>query len=469
MIRALKLSTLVLTVGALLLAGSSIQAAGARSIARTDVAIAHAAVNTTPPFGCRASALRLELGGAPIEPIVANNGLYPCEDASEGVGSVDVPSGSSDDATAGPAGAFTYSTGSAGGSVSPGAAAVASVQAVAIPTSSGVISVAGPVQADASYECVNDKTVGSAQSSLDVVYVNGSPTQLPSPGASTTIQLGGGAYIAVNEKIETATSLTERVLDIHLANGTEIVLGEAEVTQNSASACSGTSGTPPVLEICPPGSTLDVTAQECVIIENNGTVIYVSRPFKGPSGGTVYPVSVAKKKYKSPCLSGPGPKWVLIATKRGGRVQGTPYSDRILALGAYERIAGLGGNDCIDGTGGNQKLFDGNGKDRDYTSGGFNRIAVGNGNDLVNGRTGRDWITVGNGHDTVYGGKGNSRIDAGIGKDKVYGGPGKNRIWVGGDGAQVTCGTGKDNTAFVRKKAEKFAAAHGCKHIHLLT
>jgi Ca2+-binding RTX toxin-like protein len=419
------------------------------------------------PFGCRASGARVELGGATVaEPIVANAPTYPCYTASQGVATVSIPTGNSNSILGGPVGAFTDVAGSSDGSVAYGAAAVASVKGVTIPTGSGVVTVVGPAEADAGYECENGSVVGFGQSTLNVIYVNGKKTTLPTPGKPTTITLGGGAYIALNEKIQSASSITERVVDIHLASGSEIVVGEAQVTQNGTNPCAGVTGAPPSLEICPPGSTLNVVAQACEIILNGGkTVIYVSRPFKGPSGGTVVALSVARKRYHSPCLYGPGPKYALVATKRGGHVEGTLYSDRILALGAFERVAGLGGNDCIDGKGGNQKLFDGNGKDRVWASGGFNRIGVGNGNDQVNGRNGRDWITAGNGNDTVRGGRGNSRIDVGIGHDHVYGGPGRNRIWAAGDNARVSCGSGGHNLAFVRRRAYSYALSHGCTRV----
>lgn len=432
------------------------------------LAAAGSASAATSPFGCRASATRVTLGsGSPLEPIVANSPTDPCRDASAGVSTVTVPSSGANNVTAGPAGAFTFETGSAQGVTSPGAAAVASVQGLAIPTSSGIISFAGPVQANASYECVNGQVVGSAQSTLDLVNVNGSRTMLPAPGASMTIPLGGGGYIAVNEKLTTSSSLTERVLDIHLSDSTNIVVGEAQVTQNGSKPCAGTQGVPPSLEICPPGSTLNVVAQFCEIVLPGQTII-VSRPFKGPSGGTVVPLSVARRKHNSPCLSGPGPRFALIATKRGGRVNGTPLSDRILALGIYERVTGLGGNDCIDGQGGSQRLFDGNGKDRLYASRGFNRIAMGNGNDYVNGRHGRDWITAGNGNDRIIGGAGSTRIDVGLGRDRITGGAGRNRIFAGSDHAVVSCGSGGHNTAFLRPKVVAYAARHGCQSIHKL-
>ncbi|HEY5317726.1 MAG TPA: calcium-binding protein [Solirubrobacteraceae bacterium] len=429
-----------------------------------------AAAATSTPFGCRASTARVSLLGALVtEPTVANPNTTPCATNTAGAATVSLLTSGDPGVEAGPVGAFTYSVFSASGGTAPGASAVAAVQGVTIPTGgTGFISVVGPVQAMASYSCVNDQLVATASSTLDLLDVNGQNMSVPA-GSPETIQLGGGSYIAVNEEIKTSNSLTERVLDVHLAGLADVVVGEAEVTQSVTDPCAGTEGQPPpVLEICPPGSTLNIAAQLCEIVTPGG-VIVVSRPFQGPSGGTVYPTGVVAKKYPGyPCTTGPGPKFALVATKRGGRVYGTPKSDRILALGAYERIAGEGGNDCLNGNGGNQVMFDGNGNDKDYTAAGFNRIAVGNGNDYINARTGRVWITAGNGHDTVIGGKGRSRIDVGLGKDHVYGGPSKNRVFAGANGAKVSCGSGHNNTAFVRTKAEHYAKTHGCQHIHLL-
>jgi hypothetical protein len=353
-----------------------------------------------------------------------------------------------------------------GGSTAPGATAVAAVQAVTIPTGNGgFISVAGPIEATASYACVNDQLVATASSTLMVLDVNGQNMTVQ-PGAPSKIDLGGGSFIAVNQKVQTANSLTETVLEVNLNGVADIVLGEAKVTQSISNPCANTTGAPPVLEICPPGSTLNIGRQLCVIIACGQTIV-VSRPFQGPSGGTV--VALCTGKFRGyPCTTGPGPKFALVATKQGGRVFGTPKSDRILAFGKYERIAGLGGNDCIDGIGGHQTIFDGNGNDKVYGGPGFNRIAVGQGNDYVNGRNGSDWITASNGRDRIIGGRGNSRIDVGLGRSVVFGGPGKNRIFAGANAAKVSCGSGHNNSAFVRTAAEHFAKTHGCQHIHLL-
>jgi Ca2+-binding RTX toxin-like protein len=368
---------------------------------------------------------------------------------------------------AGPAEVATDSVYSPSDAVAPGAAAVSDVQGVTIPTTSGDISIVGPVESNVDYACVDGNLTSSAQSTLDVIYVNGQKTTLPSPGAPDTIQLGGGSYIALNEKIQTATSLTERVLEVHLQGLADVVVGEAEVTLTRTDPCAGTNNNtpPPNVNACPQGSTLDAALMVCVIKLPGGKIIVVGPPFTGPSGGTVEAVSVARKRYKSPCLNGPGPKYALIATKANARVTGTPHSDRILALGRHERIAGLGGNDCIDGRGATQTIWDGNGKDRIYGGTGKTRIGVGNGNSMVNGRNGSDWITAGNGNDSIWGGKHASRIDAGLGHDHIYGGPDANRVFVASGHAFVSCGTGKGNLAFLRRGTMKYASRHGCERI----
>jgi hypothetical protein len=438
------------------------------------VFVGSASAASGTPFGCRASTLRVTLlGSITTEPTIANPTTTPCKTDTAGASTVSVATTGSAAVVAGPVGAFTYSVFSPS-STAPGATAVAAVQGVTIPTGSGgFISVVGPIQATASYSCVNGALQASASSTLDLIDVNGANMTVPA-GQPDTIQLGGGSYIAVNEEIKTANSITERALDINLQGLAHIVVAEASVTQSVSNPCAGTGNQPPpVLELCPPGSTLNIAAQLCEIIVTNPngttTTIVVSRPFQGPSGGTVYPTSEVAAKYPGyPCTTGPGPLFALVATKQGGRVYGTPKSDRILALGAYERVAGLGGNDCINGNGGHQTIYDGNGKDRVYGGPDATRIGVGNGNDYVNGRSGSDYITAGNGNDTVIGGKKNSRIAVGLGKDHVYGGPGSNKVFAAANAAKVSCGSGRHNTAYLRTAARKYASKHGCERIILL-
>jgi hypothetical protein len=424
---------------------------------------------TTTPFSCRASSARVTLlSKLTLEPLVANAPDKPCKSDQHGVSSVNVPQTSAPAVNIGPAAVLTENVFSTTPGQPRGATAVSDVQGVVIPTSSGQISIVGPVESSATYACTNGALTSSSGSTLDVLSVAGKAIALPAPGASMTIQLGGGSYIAVNEKITTSTSITERVLDVHLKGLADIVVGEASVDLTASNPCAGSSGPPPNLHPCPPGSTLDAVHLVCVIILPGGVVIVVGPPFTGPTGGTVLAVSVARKRYKSPCLNGPGPRYVLIVTRPHGRATGTLKGDRIIALGPFERIAGLGGNDCIDGKGFHQTIWDGNGKDRIYGGTGKTRIGVGNGNSHIYGRKGNDWITGGNGNDWVYGGTGSARIDVGLGRSHVFGGPHNNRIYAASGHALVNCGSGKHNVAYLRNRAARYASKHGCEKIFLL-
>jgi Ca2+-binding RTX toxin-like protein len=423
--------------------------------------------------------------------------------------------------TAGPGAAYTYSTTSADtttGAVAPGVAAVASVNGGSLAGTGDSIVLPGPAEAHASYACTDGKLVPSAGSNLGVVTINGKTTTLSRQGREQTITLGGGAYVTINQQVQSATSLTERLVDEHIPGLEDIVLGEAQVTQTAADPCAGTSGsgsgsgsggsgaggsggpTPSSLMACPLGSTLVASTQECEIVEPGGALIDVSRPFAGPTGGRVVALSVARKKYRSACLSGPGPKYAIVGTNGANRIEGTLHSDRILGLGGSDRIAGRGGNDCLDGGAGNDREWAGNGQDRVYGGIGSDRLSAQSGSSYVNGGAGSDRIFIGNGNDTVLGGPGNDRIAVGRGQDKVSGGAGNDRItsgdgndWVygnagkdsikvgngkdhvfGGAGVDrlfapglvdyVNGGTGKD-LAFVNVVAMRYARAHGCERV----
>jgi hypothetical protein len=465
-------------------------------------------------FGCRASLARVDLGnGVLAEPVVANEtnaGGVPCVTDSKGEESIEVPSTANDIVSVGPAGVFTYNSPTAGtpspfGPLPVGVDAITSVNAINIPQAQ--ITVVGPIDDEAGYSCTTGVPVPFASSNLSVLKIGTQTITLSSVGVPQTLSLGALGYVAVNEQIATATSITERILDVHLTGIADVIVGEAtaSVSGNPCPALTGPTGptgttsttgatgptrttgatgptsttgaTGPTTtglfpsQLCPTGSLYAPNLNECVIVFGGVTTV-VCQPGKGcPKGGVVLPLAVARMKYHSPCLSGPGPNYVLVATKPFGRVEGTPHSDRILALGIGERVAGLGGDDCMDGAAGHgQKLFDGNGKDRLYGGPGKNRIAAGNGNDLIKGRSGKgDWITAGNGNDIVRGGTGNTRIDLGLGRDNIHGGPHQNRIWVIGANARVSCGTGGHNHAFVRQPAAPYAKRHGCERITIIS
>lgn len=188
------------------------------------------------PFGCRAAVTRVGLPNSTVlEPIVANNQAVPCAGDQEGLSSLSVPSAGTPVLTAGPVDTSTAATSA------PSAGALASVDGVTIPTSSGSIVVAGPVYAYATYGCSNGTPVASGTSNLDLLYINGQPVTI-TPNQNQTLDLGGGSYVSVNERIQTATSLTERVLDVHLQGVADIVVGEAMVAEASSNPCAGSGG-----------------------------------------------------------------------------------------------------------------------------------------------------------------------------------------------------------------------------------
>ena len=254
---------------------------------------------------------------------------------------------------------------------------------------------------------------------------------------------------------------------VHLAGVGDFVLAEAQVT-SSPSPCSGASGLPPLLQPCPAGAVYNPFTQQCQIVTAGLPTVVVGQPFRGPAGGNVVPLAVARKLYKSPCLNGPGPNYVIVATAASPRVNGTMGPDRIIGVSGNDRIAGLSGNDCLDGGHGRDRLYDDNGNDRVYGGSGNDRIAVGNGNDRIWGGAGNDWITAGNGRDMVLGGSGSDRIDVGLGKDRVTGGSGRNRIYAPAPGALVNCGRDRGNAAFVDRAAAAYAHRHGCELVHMI-
>jgi hypothetical protein len=509
-----------------------------------------APVSAAQIFGCRASVARLSLAGRTLlEPAVANQAAAapddtPCNDDSALVQRIGLTGTSSplNLGSLGPAGAYTYQTGALGGSPSPGATAVADVQALNLTLGAYTLTVAGPLEAQAAMECVGTTLQTQGSSNLDVITLTGPGL----PAGGETLEVGGvvnkivgnlpaalSALVSItaNEQITTSDSITERLLDVKLLDSAvQLVVGEATLTAPNPNVCAanvtptstvtvttpgqtvtepgstvtqpgstvtepGSTVTEPGSTVTQPGSTTTVTTpgkptvivepsgsvpgylQQCAtgsVIETStgncviyfgGTVIFVSKPFKGPTGGTVVALPYAQAHYRSPCLTGPGPDWVLLVTARGAHAKGTPYSDRILGLNADQHIDGLAGNDCIDEQGPSGHLQDGNGKDRLYVSSGVNRVIAGNGDNVIHGGHGRNWITDGIGADHIYGGTRPNRIDAFANKKWIYGRSGHDRIWTNSAVAQIHCGGGRHDLVFARVGVARFAAKHGCRRI----
>jgi hypothetical protein len=418
--------------------------------------IASSASAASSPFGCRASAARVGLlGSTLLEPAVANNAENPCVNDSKLLSEVNVPATGSPLLTAGPAAVYTAA------SDATGAAALAQVDGVTIPTPSGALVIAGPIYALAEYSCVNGSVSSNAMSTLDLLYIGGTPVTL-TPGQNMTIQLGGGSYVSVNEQISTANSLTERVLDVHLAGLADIVVGEATVNQPASNPCTGPGGGGGgPITICPPGTTYNPGLQACVITLPGGGVIVINPPFGGESGGTVIPLGEARQLYNSRCLYGPGPNYAIVGTNGPDHINGTRRAERILGLGGNDVINGGGGNDCIDGGRGNDRLTDKDGNVRAYGGPGNDRIFLRNGNDHVYAGTGTNRLSVGRGNDWVYGGPGISTIYMDHGPKHVFLGARGGRAFAPGARDALHCASARDHVS-VNIFALGFAKRHGC-------
>ncbi len=411
------------------------------------------------PFGCRASVARVGLAGSTIlEPTVANSAGSPCANDSKLLSSVNVPTTGNPILSVGPAAVYTAV------SSAPAAAALTSVDGVTIPTPGGPVVIVGPVYTFASYACVNGAVTSSATSTLDLLYINGSPVTL-TPGQNETLQLGGGSYVSVNEQIRTATSLTERLLDVHVAGLADVVVGESQVTQDSSDPCAGSNGGGGGINICPPGTTYDPTLQACVIYLPGGGVINVNPPFGGEVGGTVYPLGEARQLFKSHCLYGSGPAYAIVGTNRADHINGTKRPERILGLGGNDVINGGGGSDCLDGGNGNDRLTDKDGNVRAYGGNGNDRIFVRNGNDHVYGGAGKNRLSVGRGNDWVWGGPGISIVYMDNGPKHVFLGKRGGKAFAPGARDAIQCASKRD-VVRVNIFAMGYARRHGCKQVH---
>lgn len=208
------------------------------------------------------------------------------------------------------------------------------------------------------------------------------------------------------------------------------------------------------MQACASGSALDAASGFCVIrVPGSGVqglqVIRVGRPFEGPSGGSVLALAEARKRYRSPCLSGAGPAFAIVGTTRGDRITGTNRADRILTLAGNDRAHGGLGSDCIDG-----------GTGRDILSGAQDR-------DRVYGGPGSDALNGGPAADRLSGGAGNDTINAAFGADRVFGGAGRDAVNVAtaGPRARVDCGTGRDTARLNRNERH---TVRGCERTIVL-
>ncbi len=444
---------------------------------------AASALTSTPVWECRGSALFASVSGNNrVEPIVANgnintaNGVSPdspqCTDSEAGAGNTPTQLGISPDFL----GAVT---GKASTSIDPdfGQAIVQRVVAdgrvedlslllgaggptLGVGAANSTVA-AGCVAGNIAPQFVGDSrvadlTLGGQPIPLDNLVDE--LTQILNP------LLGALVEIKVDERIQTADELTINALHIKVIRGAnppliDLVIGQAKVGTNGA-VCDPTkqnegSGTP-IGQVCPPGSTLIVDRNVCVITAGtNGSnlgEIVIGRPFQGPSGGTVLAIDVARKRYgNSPCLSFSGaPKFAIVGTNRGDRITGTNIADRIIGLGGNDRLDGGRGNDCIEGRTGGDNISGALGNDKLYGS---------SGKDHLNGGPGTDYMSAGSGNDTINGAFGRDRAIGGAGRDFI-------NVATAGPAASVSCGSGSD---VARINGNERKRVKGCERVAVFT
>jgi Ca2+-binding RTX toxin-like protein len=440
---------------------------------------AASALTSTPVWQCRGSALYASVSGNNrVEPIVANgnintaNGVSPdspqCTDSESGAGNTPTQLGISPDFLGAVTGKATTSIDpDLGQAITQKVAAEGRVEDLSLLLGAGGPTLGvGAANSTAAAGCVAGNTAPqfTGDSRVADVTLGGQPipldnlvdqlTQLLNP------LLGALVEIKVDERIQTANELTINALHIKVIKGAtppliDLVIGQAKVAANGGvcDPAQQNGGSGNTTGVCPPGSTLIVDRQVCVIpAGTNGasSEIVIGRPFQGPSGGTVLPLNTARKRYgNSPCLSGSGaPKFAIVGTNRADRITGTNIADRIIGLGGNDRLDGGRGNDCIEGRTGGDNISGALGNDKLYGS---------SGNDHLNGGPGTDYMSAGSGNDSLNGA---------FGRDTAIGGSGRDFINVAtaGPAAQrVDCGTGRGDVARINNNERR--RVRGCERV----
>ena len=438
------------------------------------------ALTSTPVWECRGSALFASVSGNNrVEPIVANgnintaNGVSPdspqCTDSESGAGNTPTQLGISTDFLGAVTGkARTAIDPDLGKAIDQKIAAEGSVEDLTLLLGAGGPTLGvGAALSTAAAGCVAGSTtpVFSGDSRVADITLGGQVIPLDNLVSELTDilnpLLGALVEIKVDERIQTADELTINALHIKVIRGAEpplidLVIGQAKVGNNGAvcdpNAQNEGSGDP-IGQVCPPGSTLIVARNLCVItVGTNGatTEIVIGRPFQGPSGGTVLPLNTARARYgNSPCLSAGGaPRFAIVGTNRGDRITGTNIADRIIGLGGNDRLDGGRGNDCIEGRTGGDNISGALGNDRLYGS---------SGKDHLNGGPGTDYMSAGAGNDTINGAFGRDTAIGGSGRDFI------NVATAGPAAKRVDCGPGRGDVARINNNERR--RVKGCERV----
>lgn len=450
------------------------------TVAATTVAISLAATAsaqavTTATWACSASAVTASVAGmSTLNPISASQA--PCTNQAVGLPNTTDAVGLAPTINARSAYAITSAQPPAGRPIQQTVGSSAGIEGLSLTTSGGTVVIGvGAAQSSARASCLNGKAVLTGTSQVADLIINGQTVSLDGPLTALTDAISGsplGALVSVklNEQVVEGETLVQRAARIRILSAigsnplADIII--AQSTVSSSNACnpnatnnvdpatsgSGSDGMKVPTNVCPAGSTLDTKRVVCIIAASKSGgqgEIVIGRPFTGPSGGTVISLINARKRFKSICLSGPGPKFAIVGTNGANRITGRNTPDRILGLGGNDSVDGGRGNDCLDG-----------GSGRDNLAGGI-------GNDRIYGTTGGDALNGGPGTDLLSGGVGNDSINAAFGPDRISGGPGVDFINVAtaGPAARVDCGPGRDK---VRGNSNERRRLRNCETIFVL-
>lgn len=424
---------------------------------------AHAATAT---WSCSANALVATVAGLdPVNPLTATR--TPCADQNTGLPNTTDALGLAPTINAKSAYAITTAKPNPARPIQQTVGAAAGVEGLSIVSGGTTILGVDAIRTQVVASCKNDVPVFTPTADAVGVTLGGQKISLDKPLIQITDAVSGllGRLIElrVNEQVRDANGLTFRGLHLKVLNVNntpllDVVIAESKVS--SSSACdpkadgnadpNGTTGSD-LKKICATGSTYDVQRNACIIpasASGGQGVVVIGAPYSGPSGGSVISLTLARKRYKSPCLQGPGPKYVIVGTKNRNRITGTNVADRILGLAGNDALDGGRGGDCLDGGTGGDTLSGALGDDRAY---GFS------GNDHLNGGPGNDRLSAGAGNDTVNTSFGRDTVIAGSGRDYI-------NSATAGSPAKINCGTGPDTVRINRNERSRLK---GCETVYV--
>jgi Ca2+-binding RTX toxin-like protein len=416
--------------------------------------MASPAAGATAQWTCSAStAIATVAGKTPVNPLTTTH--TPCAAQEVGLPKLTDSLGLAPGIEAQTAYAVTGALPGGARPLDQTAASAAGVEGLALKTADGTVVIGvDAARSAASGSCAGGVPVLGGTSRVTGLTINGRTVSADEQLTDLTDAISGSplgalVWVKLNEQIKSATGLVQNAVHVRVLQAAgddplaDVVIAQSAIS--SANACDasadenspGTSGSggdalPPV---CPPGSFLDLQRALCVIpasqTAGQGEIV-VGKPYQGPSGGRVLALNVARKRYKSPCLSGSGPKYVVIGTRHHDHITGTNHGDRILGLAGSDSLDGGRGRDCIDG-----------GRQGDAITGG---IAP----DRLYGMKGRDALNGGPGSDREWGGSGNDSLNAAFGRDRASAGSGNDLVNVAtaGPPARAMCGRGFDKVRF---------------------